>query len=263
MQRHGVSCLFLKWFYMQGSTKLENHVAWAQWRLKSPITRFKKRFNGNDTEPVDVKSKCVPTIVIFISLISYTGLLRPLDVIRRCGPQLTLVQVTCITSGHCKNVVTMLLHCKSSRCEQNSAKFESKYHFVFQGNSFENIITVVILFIPQYVRRVFSSPSHLMGPLPDTSNCGLRMRRECRERFPRHRGLAIQTCITARASRTCRDACQGRSLAVSFEVGGRENVPGIPGACATHNVTYLARGPWHQACHGYTYCCDVLAACHV
>ena len=24
------------------------------------------------------------------------------------------------------------------------------------------------------------------GPLPDTHNCGLRMRRECRERFPRH-----------------------------------------------------------------------------
>ena len=26
-----------------------------------------------------------------------------------------------------------------------------------------------------------------MGLLPDTQNCGLRMRRECRERFPRHR----------------------------------------------------------------------------
>ena len=30
---------------------------------------------------------------------------------------------------------------------------------------------------------------------------------------------------------------------VSFEVGGGENVPGIPGACTTHNFTYLARGP--------------------
>ena len=27
---------------------------------------------------------------------------------------------------------------------------------------------------------------HSMGLLPDTWNCGLRMRRECRERFPRH-----------------------------------------------------------------------------
>ena len=32
--------------------------------------------------------------------------------------------------------------------------------------------------------------------LPDTRNCGLRMRRECRERFPRHRRLAMPTCGT-------------------------------------------------------------------
>ena len=47
-----------------------------------------------------------------------------------------------------------------------------------------------------------------MGLLPDTLNCGLRMRRECRERFPRHLGLALPTCSTARALRTCRDACR-------------------------------------------------------
>ena len=155
-------------FFLQGSTKFENHVAWAQWRIKSPITRFKERFNGNDTEPVDVKSKCVPTIVIFRSVISYAGLLRPLDIIRRCAPQLRLVQVTCMPLSHCRNVVTMLLHCKSSRYEQNWVIFESKYHFVFQENAFENIKSAVILFIPHYVRRVFSSPSHLMGPLTDT-----------------------------------------------------------------------------------------------
>ena len=38
-----------------------------------------------------------------------------------------------------------------------------------------------------------------MGLLPDAKNCGLHMHRECRERFPRHRLLAIPTCITARA----------------------------------------------------------------
>ena len=48
------------------------------------------------------------------------------------------------------------------------------------------------------------------------------MRREYRERFPRHRGLAIPKCITARA--------------VSFEVDGGENAPGIPGACGTRNL---------------------------
>ena len=83
----------------------------------------------------------------------------------------------------------------------------------------------------------------VMGLLPDMENCGLRMRRECRERFPRHYGLAIPTCITARAWRTCRDAYRDRLPAVSFEVRGGENVPGIPGACATHNFTYLVRGP--------------------
>ena len=34
------------------------------------------------------------------------------------------------------------------------------------------------------------------------------MRLECLEHLVRHRGLAIQICITARAWRTCRDACQ-------------------------------------------------------
>ena len=38
-----------------------------------------------------------------------------------------------------------------------------------------------------------------MGLLPDTWDCGLPMRRKCRERFPRHFGSAIPTCITARA----------------------------------------------------------------
>ena len=83
-----------------------------------------------------------------------------------------------------------------------------------------------------------------MSLLPDTQNCGLRMRWEYRERFSHHRWLAILTCIMERASRTCRDACRYRYLAVSFEVGGGENVPAIPGACATLNFAYLVRGPW-------------------
>ena len=36
------------------------------------------------------------------------------------------------------------------------------------------------------------------------------------------------------------DMCHG----TSFEVGGGENVPGIPCACETRNFTYLVRGPW-------------------
>ena len=54
-----------------------------------------------------------------------------------------------------------------------------------------------------------------MGLMQDRYNCGLRMRRECRERFPStgfkgNRLLAIPACITARASRTNRNACRDR-----------------------------------------------------
>ena len=82
------------------------------------------------------------------------------------------------------------------------------------------------------------------GLLPDTWNCGLRMRRECRERFPRHLlqrkplindpGMHHGTCVTHVPW------CMPGSLIH----GGGENVPGIPAACTTHNCAYLARGPW-------------------
>ena len=72
---------------------------------------------------------------------------------------------------------------------------------------------------------------------------------ECREISPCHCELAIPTCIMACASRTCRDACQDRYPAASFEVSGRENVPRIPDAYATHNFTYLVRGPFVSIMH--------------
>ena len=50
-------------------------------------------------------------------------------------------------------------------------------------------------------------------------------------------------CITAPVSRTCSDAYRDRYLAVPFEVVGRENVPGIPGACTMQNFTYPVRDP--------------------
>ena len=83
---------------------------------------------------------------------------------------------------------------------------------------------------------------HAMGLLPDTKNCGLRIRRECRERFPRHRfqrkslvsgpGMHHGTCVKHVPY------CMSGSLSR----GGGENVPGIPGACATLNFRYLVRG---------------------
>ena len=83
----------------------------------------------------------------------------------------------------------------------------------------------------------------VMGLLPDTQNCGLRMRQECRERFPRHRlqrkprvsdpDMHHGTCLTHVPW------CMSGSLTRD----GGENIPGIPGACATCNFRYLARGP--------------------
>ena len=87
-----------------------------------------------------------------------------------------------------------------------------------------------------------------MSLLPDTQNCGLRIRRECRERFSRHRlqrkplvsdpDMHHGTCVTHVP------CCMSRSLTH----GGEETVPGIPGACATRNFTYLARGLWMGKC---------------
>ena len=64
-----------------------------------------------------------------------------------------------------------------------------------------------------------------------------------RERFPRHRlqrkplvsdpGIHHGTCATH----------VPWCLSGLLTRGGGENVPGIPGACATRNFTYLARGP--------------------
>ena len=80
-----------------------------------------------------------------------------------------------------------------------------------------------------------------MGLLPDMLYCVLRMRRECRERFPRLRlqrkllvsdpGMHHGTCVTH--APWC--------MLGSLPRGAGENVPGIPGASATHNFTYLAR----------------------
>ena len=75
------------------------------------------------------------------------------------------------------------------------------------------------------------------------------MRLEWRERFPRHRlqrkplvsdpGMHRGTCLKLVSW------CMPGSLTRS----GGENVPGIPGACATSNFTYLVRGPlwWEKS----------------
>ena len=95
-----------------------------------------------------------------------------------------------------------------------------------------------------------------MGLLPDTQNRGLCMRWECRERFHRHRfqrkplvndiGMHHGTFVTHVPW------CMSGSLTRDRV----ENGPGIPGACATRNFTYLARGPWHLVVYDHWACID-------
>ena len=83
-----------------------------------------------------------------------------------------------------------------------------------------------------------------MGLLPDTQNNGLCMRRECRERFPCKRLQRKQQVSDPGMHHDTRVTHVPWYMWGSLNHGGGENVPSIPGACATRNFTYLARGPW-------------------
>ena len=78
---------------------------------------------------------------------------------------------------------------------------ESSSWLPFWIHSYQSILSICFILISLRGLNAVWSCDMLMGLLPDTYNCGLRMRRECRAYFPRHRGLAIPACIRARASR--------------------------------------------------------------
>ena len=102
----------------------------------------------------------------------------------------------------------------------------------------------------------------VMGLLPDTEYCVLRMRRECREHFLRHRllmkplvsnpGMHHGTYVTH--VHWCTSGLLTR--------GGGENVSGIPGACATRKFPYLVRGPLpvRQKRIGASWMCGITAS---
>ena len=82
----------------------------------------------------------------------------------------------------------------------------------------------------------------LHGPLTRYV-AGLCTRRECQERFPRHRRWAIPTCITARARLHVPWRIPGSLTSGFLWSRCEENVPGIPGACATRNFICPVRVP--------------------
>ena len=75
------------------------------------------------------------------------------------------------------------------------------------------------------------------------------MRRECQERFPRHRlqrkPLVSDPGMHHGTSVTHVPWC----ILGSLIRGGGENIPGIPDACATPNFAYLVRGPLAELIH--------------
>ena len=75
---------------------------------------------------------------------------------------------------------------------------------------------------------LYPHQTHWVGLLPDTQNCELRLHRECRQRFSRHRGLAIPTCITAHAWRTYRDVCRNADYLFPLKSVAEKTFPAFP-----------------------------------
>ena len=95
-------------------------------------------------------------------------------------------------------------------------------------------------------RRMLSGFTLLPSALPDTYNCVLRMRRERRERFPRHRlQRKPPVSVLGKHHGTCATHLPWWKSGSLTHCGG-EGVPGISGACATRNFQYLVRGPWYN-----------------
>ena len=85
-----------------------------------------------------------------------------------------------------------------------------------------------------------------MGLLPDTQICGCACAGNAGNVFPVTAGKRSR-----HASRYVRHARAVMHAGIAnqrfpLKSAAGENVPGIPGACATCNFMYLVRGPWSQ-----------------
>ena len=93
-------------------------------------------------------------------------------------------------------------------------------------------------------RRPFRSWRFIMGLLPDTQICGCACAGNAGNVFPVTAGKRSR-----HASRHVRHARAVMHVGIAnqrfpLKSAAGENVPGIPGACATCNYPYLVRGPW-------------------
>ena len=120
---------------------------------------------------------------------------------------------------------------------------------------FPSFISPRIWYDCHYCKHTFCDLDCLaMGLLPNTSNCGCACAGNAGNVFPATAGKQSR-----HASRHVRDArvvmhagIANSCFPLNSAAGG--NVPGIPGACATRDFTYLVRGPyiwnWHRVFRG-------------
>ena len=85
---------------------------------------------------------------------------------------------------------------------------------------------------------------HPMGLLPDTQNCECACAGNAGNVFPVTAGKRSRHASWhVRHARAVMHAGIA-NLRIPLKSAAGENVPGIPGACATCKFTYLVRGPW-------------------
>ena len=163
----------------------------------------------NNHEVGDLRRHCAHYDVTVMSVLTYL--------------QLLLSGYECLT---CEREQYLLrsywrLHAHAYwRCHRACAELELRLIYYWRGSSLIFMqIQPYCSISPQLTRNeceIMLVPSFHnsytvnMGLLPDMLNFGLRMRRGCRERFPRQRGLTIPVCIMARASCMCHDAYRDR-----------------------------------------------------
>ena len=108
--------------------------------------------------------------------------------------------------------------------------------------------------IYMFILGIYYTDAHWNTAIPSDPcrirkiDCGFRLRRVCRERFPRNQvkrkplvsdpGMLHSTCVTRMPWR----------MSGSLTRGGGENVPGIPDARATRNFAYLVNCPLMGLC---------------
>ena len=100
------------------------------------------------------------------------------------------------------------------------------------------------LTIPQNLTTWLVTWWHTMSLLPDAWNCGLRMSRECRERFPPPpTSKEIASYRPRHASRHVRDARAVMHVGIAYP-RWRGKRSWQSWCMRTRNFTYLARGPY-------------------